>query len=224
MAITTGTEVSPTGLAKNCNTWGDYEAPGTSVFAALCNGGVYEHEQWTACPSRNECRKHTYLSRGRSALATPSTRFSSPIGTLPTSAAQQRVPQRVQLPIVQPTVQMRRHKKKKKGRSAHLTSLYIDHSAGTQGNQSPTHLPEQGEGLFERIGKNILQGFGTAAGWQVYDMGQNADFYPQVTSPKVARRKKRKKKLAQVVKAQRKELQEKEAAIRRLEEYVEGKP
>lgn len=45
------------------------------------------------------------------------------------------------------------------------------------GGVSPTFLPEQGGGVFKRLGKNIGQGLIASTGWHVFDFARNVDMF-----------------------------------------------
>jgi hypothetical protein len=45
------------------------------------------------------------------------------------------------------------------------------------GGVTPTFLPEDGEGIFTRLGKNIGQGMIGSFGWQVFDFARNVDMF-----------------------------------------------
>lgn len=53
------------GKKKNCNTWGEYEVPGASATAAMCNGGWYDRDFYHECPVKAECRAETQRKAGR---------------------------------------------------------------------------------------------------------------------------------------------------------------
>jgi len=53
---------------RNCTTWAEYETPGSSRTANLCNGGWYTNrdgssERYEACLSRYECKQATARER-----------------------------------------------------------------------------------------------------------------------------------------------------------------
>jgi len=48
---------------------------------------------------------------------------------------------------------------------------------GAGGGITPTFLPKEDEGLFSRLGKNILQGMVGANGWHVYDYARTVDLF-----------------------------------------------
>lgn len=45
------------------------------------------------------------------------------------------------------------------------------------GGASPTFLPVQNETVWERLFKNVTQGFFNAAGWQVFELTRNVDMF-----------------------------------------------
>lgn len=51
-----------TGKPKNCGTWAEYE-DGHTGSASMCNGGIYDGDFYSACPSRTECMESTLASR-----------------------------------------------------------------------------------------------------------------------------------------------------------------
>lgn len=59
LEVVTPKQMGPTGTFKNCDTWADWEAPGSSDTAAMCNGGVYEGRRYMSCPSWDSCRRAT---------------------------------------------------------------------------------------------------------------------------------------------------------------------
>ena len=129
MTVAFGSETGPTSKVKNCTSWGVYEREHSSEFSSLCNGGIYQGDRWGECPSRHDCRKHTYLrNRARTGGTTAP---STVVGRLPTTA-----PQRTSLPVVSGSAGITRRKKKDKDSSPHLESLYVDHSNGSHGYQS----------------------------------------------------------------------------------------
>ena len=45
------------------------------------------------------------------------------------------------------------------------------------GGVSPTFLPDEDEGIFSRLGKNIGQGMIASTGWHVYDFARTVDMF-----------------------------------------------
>ena len=56
MSTQSGKQVfcAATGRMKNCGSWAEYE-DGHTGTSALCNGGIYDDDSYSACPSRSEC-------------------------------------------------------------------------------------------------------------------------------------------------------------------------
>ena len=42
---------------------------------------------------------------------------------------------------------------------------------------SPTFLPDEDEGIFSRLGKNIGQGMIPSTGWHIYDFARTVDMF-----------------------------------------------
>lgn len=58
----------PTGRMKNCSSWGEYETPGSTTTANMCNGGWYKGEYYNECESKADCLAVTVRSNnGRTA-------------------------------------------------------------------------------------------------------------------------------------------------------------
>lgn len=49
------TLLGPTGSPKNCTSWAEYETPGSSSTANMCNGGWYKGEYYNECKSKADC-------------------------------------------------------------------------------------------------------------------------------------------------------------------------
>jgi len=175
-----------TEINKNCNEWAQYEAPGTSETANICNGGRYGNSTMGVCQSRHACREATLRSDSHRHLPVVPTQFGSrTIGSTPTvnrpfgnpakdytwqpSVAPTTIPQKQVPPQVIVPPQTAHHS---------MQTPYVQPqivSAG--GMQSPTFLPATGESVFSRIVKNILQGWLTATGWQIFEAGRATDLF-----------------------------------------------
>lgn len=187
------------GKKKNCTSWAEYEAPGTSSTAAMCHGGRYNGSFYQPCPSRHECRTVTIDQTRRG----PSLPILNPTGagmglrsiasqrpiestthfrpmnfgqsTLPAATGpQQRQPQQPQRyyesqfshPVMPPD-----------DYPAAMRTPYASATTLHGGGVSPTFLPREGENLFERLGKNILQGALSACGWHIFDYTRAVDIF-----------------------------------------------
>ncbi len=51
--------IGETGKLKNCNSWAEYERPGSSATANMCNGGWYRGEYYNECASKADCLAQT---------------------------------------------------------------------------------------------------------------------------------------------------------------------
>lgn len=162
---------------KNCNTYGEYETPGESPTAALCNGGWYDGKKWDACPAKEECRYETRRKSGgagrvtlptiqprsRTIAATPNlTRGMTRASPSPSKPAPQQVASPTTIHAPDPG-------------NPYLATERAPHQMGP----SPTFIPTKKEGVFTRLGKNIAQGWVAALGWHLFDMAQQVDMFPE---------------------------------------------
>lgn len=53
-----------TGRMKNCNSWAEYETPGSSTTANMCNGGWFKGESYNECESKADCLAATLQKTG----------------------------------------------------------------------------------------------------------------------------------------------------------------
>lgn len=171
MTAVVGENMGPTGQAKNCNGWADYEAPLVSEFANLCNGGSYGDYRWQACPSRLDCRVSTEKEKkktsgqgsGIQVLGSTSRLGWGNRTTLPVQKEQAPEPATVRIAVHDeeyPYLQTPRLETK---------SVY---------RPSPVFLPVQGESLFTRGAKNVGQAIIHAFLQQLMELAQNVDFWP----------------------------------------------
>lgn len=59
--------LGPTNLGVNCRSWAQYEAPGSTDSASLCNGGWFDGREFSECPSKEDCKAQTLRNNnGRS--------------------------------------------------------------------------------------------------------------------------------------------------------------
>lgn len=180
-----------TELSKNCNEWAQYEPPGTSETANICNGGRYGTRVMDVCESRQTCRVATAQAEGghRRHLPVMGQQFGSRvIGSTP--AAQQAFGSRpprdyTWQPSVAPTSIPQRQQQvtpqvvvPPQTAHPHMQTPYVQPQIiAAGGMQSPTFLPAAEESPFARIAKNILQGWFTATGWQIFEAGRSTDLF-----------------------------------------------
>lgn len=185
-----GTNMSPVGSQMNCNSWGTYEAPGTSETAALCSGGTVDGEMWGPCPSRDACRAAKQQrvlteARDRAAQGARLPVYGQPQSTVRVVGGQgmpnmprpmttgmspgTTLPQR---PVGAPATIV----------TPETTNPYLATqrilSPTRAGMHSPTFLPKKKEGWMLRLGKNMLQGMFNAFGWHMHDFTSNVDLFP----------------------------------------------
>ena len=53
----------------------------------------------------------------------------------------------------------------------------------TNRHVSPTFIPEEGEGVFSRLGRNIVQGAVNSLGWHVFDYSLHVDMFKKKKKP-----------------------------------------
>jgi len=179
-----GGEESPAGKPMNCNSWGTYEAPGTSDTAPLCSGGIVDDVLWAPCPSKEECRKaknDRVLSdaRQRAAQTThlpvmPARSSFNFVGGAPRpmtgmTGAATTLPQK---PMGGPATIIT-----PEGTNPHLTTPRVL-TPTRPGMHSPTFLPKKNENWLLRLGKNMFQGALNAFGWHTHDFTQHVDLFP----------------------------------------------
>lgn len=174
-------------VSKNCQGWAEYEAPGTSDGAALCNGGWHNGSQknYRECPSKELCKSDTnkalYGIRPVYGSSTGLTQVApTPLGgsflgrprTLPVIQQQSPTqPYQVQPP---PYVDHRSLPK-----SPYLDHHHQDIPLGPSQNHVPAFMPGEDEGVFERLGKNIIQGAFGEAGRQIFELARRVNFWPK---------------------------------------------
>ncbi len=173
----------------NCNSWGTYEAPGTSETAALCNGGTVDEELWAPCPSREACR----AARSRRVIQEAQERAAGKVH-LPQAGQQQQnsvvrvmggqgmprpmsgigapgttLPQR---PVGGPAQVV----KPENGNPYLDTPRVLTPTRA--GMHSPTFLPHKKEPWLTRLVKNMFQGVLNSLGWHLHDYTQHTDLFP----------------------------------------------
>lgn len=200
--------LGPTGRMKNCDSWAEYEAKGTSETAAMCHGGWFEDERFRECPSKYDCKKATEKKNKRHLALVPSMNPAKPYGgsksgqgsTILGSTEPMFAPYNfADLTTTVPT------RKAETASTRKPTTLYpsqvpVDfpqpiqppevfpevmrtpfvapRPVPTQGI-TPTFLPVDGESRGGRLGKNILQGMIGAGGWHIYDFARSVDLFGQ---------------------------------------------
>lgn len=175
---------------RNCNVWAEYEAPGTSETAALCNGGWAEGSQHDPCPARFSCRSATQArKKGEARAVSQSTQYRLPQIQRPSrilASTGGHAMQRTSVPTIQPrqhtapTTLPTRQVPQVPAPPADPTNPYLStprapHTVGP----SPTFLPNEADTVFNRLGKNVMQGWVSSLGWHLFDMAQQVDFFPR---------------------------------------------
>jgi hypothetical protein len=181
-----GGDESPAGKPMNCNSWGTYEAPGTSETAALCSGGIVtgddgEGRLWAPCPSKEECRKaknERVLSDARQRatqtthlpmMPRSSVNFVGGPRPMTSLGAPTSLPQK---PLGGPATIIT-----PESTNPHLNTPRVL-TPTRPGMHSPTFLPKKNENWLLRLGKNVLQGALNAFGWHTHDFTQHVDIFP----------------------------------------------
>jgi len=170
MTTVVGVVRGPSGKLKNCDDWAEYEGPGRSTFANLCNGGSYEGEVWQVCPSRLECRAATYRQNN------PGIQVLASQGSGGGFAGRRSLPVKHDAPrldpvrVVVPTAE-----------EYHLRTSRLEQQH--QYRPSPTFLPDEGENLFIRMLKNFVQAAIHAVFHQGMTMTEGVDLFPNRMSP-----------------------------------------
>ncbi len=183
--------------AKNCaDHYGQYEEPFSSEGANLCNGGIFEGDLKSPCPQRVSCKIATAQAAVQQRVQPAN---SLPIWSQPrggsfggsrTIAATPNVGpaatqdyggwRPTQIPSSVPQKPMSVYAKAVTPVEAHpnLQTPYIAPQPTAPGGvQSPAFLPAEDESIFTRLGKNIMQGWVTATGWQIFMAGSSMDLF-----------------------------------------------
>lgn len=165
----------PYGHPKNCNEWAKYEAPATSDSATLCNGGWFEGTYYPICPSRAECKEETIRKDTRRLpIVNPQRTFG---GSRLLASTERHVP--VSMPTRQASAPMTHQPsqivKPDETVSPALRTPYVMPNPTLA--VSPTFVPEDDEGIFSRLGKNIAQGMVNATGWHIFDFSRHVDMF-----------------------------------------------
>lgn len=159
---------------KNCNTYGEYEGPGESPTAALCNGGWFDGKRWEACPQKDSCRVET-RSQSRSGRVTlPTITPRGSFRTIATTPNLTRGRTRASKPATT-NQSMTSAPPALDPRNPYLATERAPHQMGP----SPTFIPKKKEGVFKRLSKNIAQGWVASFGWHMFDMAQQVDMFPE---------------------------------------------
>lgn len=186
----------PTGRAKNCTVWAEYEAPETlTPTAKLCNGGNFAGAYYGPCASRFDCRvatterkeearRHLPVVTNRPVLSDatvrgfPSTRMptttpATPSGTSPfiTALRGDPSPRTGAMPGYMPTPVI-----PPESYPVPMQAPFV-HMGGTPPGISPVFLPAKGEGILERTMKNVVQGGIAQAGYHFMSMAQSVDWF-----------------------------------------------
>ena len=171
------------GKLKNCAEWALYEPkarPGMNSSANMCNGGWYDGDRFPECPSRLECKRATD-SGERSHNPFGGSRV---IGT----TANARIPSYQQVPFSLPTKKAggvgqevaNEHPRPVVPPEDYPKSMQTPfvHSGYQQmGGMTPTFLPDDEEGVFTRLVKNMGQGAIGSSGWHIFDLARSVDFF-----------------------------------------------
>ena len=186
-----------TGKLKNCTSWAEYEMPNASSTAVLCNGGGRYNGNWyNRCPSADDCRAATYrrddtkthlpLHRERPFGGSGSSVVASTPGLMQRPDLFDRWGSRLPatIPAARTTTALDPRGSPYPGPiippqdyPAGMRTPYVTPSR-TGGGITPTFLPGEEEGIFERLAKNIGQGLIGATGWHIFEMAQSVDFFP----------------------------------------------
>ena len=183
-----GETISPEGTQMNCNSWGTYEAPGTSETAALCNGGSVDGELWAPCPSNTRCREvknRRIVQNARDRAALAATRSLPVAGQSAVRViGNQGMPRSVIGPTSGPPTTI---PQRSAGGPATIVSPETENPfldtprvlvPTRPGMHSPTFLPKKTEGWLSRLGKNMFQGVINSFGWHLHDYTQHVDLFP----------------------------------------------
>jgi hypothetical protein len=199
---------SPTGTWKNCNSWAEYETPGSSETAKMCNGGWFQGDNYDPCESINTCRSATIAKQNserrhlpvyqstnperpffgsRTIAATPNLsdglqgwpRFGQLPTTMPKASVQTSMG-RPTVPMPSPMqvgVQLPYPVKPPAEWPSAMHTAYAGPVPVQHGGVTPTFLPQEGEGVFERLGKNVAQGLVGSTGWHIFDFARTVDLF-----------------------------------------------
>jgi hypothetical protein len=192
------------GKSQNCNAFGEYELPGNSPEAAMCNGGAYKGDWYNECPVKFECktrtlRKHSlpilnepkpFGARSQIVAQTPNVNdMLRPVWeglpaslTMPTN-----IPTKTASPSggtvrgpVEPHQIPYPHAYPVKPPETYPVAMQTAY-AGPQpvmtGGVTPTFLPANNEGIFGRLAKNVAQGMVGSTGWHIFDYARTIDMF-----------------------------------------------
>lgn len=184
------------GKMQNCTEFGEYEPPSSPLPGkALCQGGFFEGEWYNPCPVREECRANVIAKKqatinemqqktNERKLVNPFTIPSLRGPGLPTQHPQARTAEQVKAGLnaavdaAQRTVDAHTPRVVQPAKDA-PPGMRTPFAAVAQtfGEVSPTFLPQEGESIWDRLWKNIVQGLISTIGWHIYNMARVIDFF-----------------------------------------------
>jgi hypothetical protein len=189
--------IGETGHRKNCDQWALYEEPRSSPTANLCHGGFYGNEWHGPCASMTDCRLHTIRKKNQETNQRPfTTRGSTVVASTqrPPSATNPWHPNR-EIPATSPqaignstALAKYQELRSKTATTPPDTVPYVMRTpyvtpVASHGEMTPTFLPMEGEGIIQRLFKNMAQGAVGSAGWHVYDLARSTDWFTPKRPP-----------------------------------------
>ena len=190
------------GKMKNCSDWAQYEMRGTSSTATLCHGGRFEGKLYQPCPARYECQHATMAKTRSDGQPVRSLPVMNPTGiqqlrpiVSQTPVSQQQAPTFRPMTFGGPTTLPASAPRALQSRAfpgestfpqpivppedypASMRTPYASATHVYGGGTSPTFLPRDGENVFDRLIKNIVQGALAACGWHIFDYARSVDLF-----------------------------------------------
>lgn len=177
------------GKTMNCTSWGSYEIPGSSSSAALCHGGRFEGERWDTCQARHDCKQAT-IARATQSDGYRHLTVIQPEPLRPTSPGISYQP-REEAPSSVPARVSQEREWRERGYTAQLPQPVLPPSSFPAAMRtpfvsagefagalmSPTFLPDDGEEMVSRLGKNMTQGVLAAIAWQAFNFLRSIDIF-----------------------------------------------